>query len=631
MVEIAEKTSDKGSFKNRCLCFFDKHAYLFLSAFLILGLTVRILALLSFKNSLYADHLIYDESVYHALAQKIADGTHRTASVHDFAPLPAYMMALVYKLFSPNTLYIRILNIIFGVFTCYFVYLIGRELYDPDGRPSASQAVNGTPGSTHPACTAKVIGLFACLVAVLYKPFIFFSITLLKTSLSLFLFAASVYLFVAVLNERSAIKLFFLGVCMGLLVNVRSNCVVLVPLILVILLLNIYRKTTAKVFWTALTVYLAGLILSVAPFTLIKYRLSGELTLTPQGGFNLYLANNLQNPYPYYRPVPFATSRPSEQAVQFIIEASRRTGHKLSPGEASSYWTREVVKTALNQPGAFVKKLFYKSLALFNQFEAADNYHIGFMSNHVRFFKLPFISLWLILPFGMAGMILDITRSKKSLALFLIFFLYASTLVAFFTNIRIRLPLLIILIPFAVIGINRLSSRIRNSKFKWIAIYFAIVVFFFSLEFLPVPGTDDMTSYYNTHAGVLAGKGYKDQATKYREMSSRMNRPYSAFANLTLAGSYADSGDISRAFYYLNKIPDDSLAAAAKYEKIGDLMLQQGKKEAAAAGYETSLSINSGERGVRMKLFRIYWETDKAKASREYDIYQYISSFYGDL
>lgn len=599
-----KQVSIKLRFTDRLAYLSDRYSYLLLSAILFLALILRIIALLDLKGSIYFDFLLWDERIYHTLATKIANGTYQSSSVYGFSPL--YIMALVYKVFSPDILYIRILHIIFGVLTCYLVYLIGKEMAN---------------------CT---IGLFACLIASLYKPFIFYSIVPLKTSLSVFLFALSIYLFVTILNKPSMIKVFLLGIAGGLMLNVRANFAIIIPFILLIILLSLYMKGfTLKSHATTLILFIVGLSISISPFVIRNYRISGKFTLTTsQAGFNLYLGNNLQNPDPYYRPVPFASSSPFKQGVQFTIEASRKINKRLSPQDASSYWTHEVIKMALKQPAAFIWKIFQKTLVLFNQFEAGDHYHIGFISNFARFFKFPLFSLWLILPFGMAGMAVTILRSRKLLSLCAIFFLYTSTLIAFFTNTRYRLPLLIIVIPFAVMGTSHLLSFIKGRQFNKIVIYSAIAIAFLILEFLPVRGTDDMTAYFNTHAIILNSKGFKEEAIQYWERSSKMNKPFSSFANLSLAGRYYMEGDIQKAYSYLDKIPDHSFAAATKYELKGDMMKHQKQIKKAISAYERSLAINSGQKRLCLKLIKIYGNIDKERATQEKEKLKYISSFY---
>ncbi|NVL90015.1 MAG: tetratricopeptide repeat protein [Desulfobacterales bacterium] len=583
----------------------DRYSYLLLSAILFLALILRITALLDLSNSLYFDFLLWDERVYHTWAAKIANGTYQSSSVYEMAPFPAYLMAFIYKIFSPDILYIRILNIFFGVLTCYLVYLIGKEMAN------------------------RKIGLFACLVACLYKPFIFYSIVPLKTSLSVFLFALIIYLFVAILNKNSMVKVLLLGIAIGLANNVRPNCAVLIPVIPLLIIWSMYKgRYSLKVLTATLILYIAGLSIAMSPFMIRNYLVAGESAPTAsQSGFNLYIANNLQYAY----PLPFASTSPFEQGIHFTIEASRRVGKKLSPREASSYWTNEVIKTAIEKPGAFLWKICRKTIFLFQKYQLTDQYNISFVSDFVTFFKVPFLGFSFIIPFGMTGMVVSILVYRRFLALSTIFFFYALTLIIFFTLTRYRLPLLTILIPFSVIGLNNLLSYVKKKQIRKIAFYAAIVVTFIVIGFLPARRTDDMTAYYNTHAIVLNSKGIEGQAIRYWETSSQMNGRYSPFANLSLAGKYYAKGNIQKALHYLDKISDGSFAAAAKYEMIGDMMMRQRKTEKAITAYEKSLEINSGQRKTRAKLVKIYWNIDKQKAWEEYDKLEYISSFYDIL
>jgi 4-amino-4-deoxy-L-arabinose transferase-like glycosyltransferase len=609
------------------LSFVDGNVHFLLPAILFGALLVRILAFSNFSHSLYGDFLLWDERVYQSWAEHILDG--KPYVVHDFSPLPAYVMAAVYRLFSIDPDYVRMVNIILGIFTCLFIYCIGRDLAN------------------------RTIGLIACLIAALYKPFIFFSITILKESLGLFLFSATIYLFISLMkdidpppvtlenqevgqaiNNRSwmqyAGKILFLGITAGLLINVRQNCIVLLPVFPFFLLWMIYKKAFS-IPKTALTVtvFLLGLFLSLSPFLIRNYHATGEFRASPAGGFNLYLANNLKNPYPYYRPVSFATSVPSKQATQFIIEASRRVGKKLSPKEASSFWTREVIQIAREHPGPLAWKLWQKTLILFNQFEAEDNYDLGFTSQFVPFFRLPFFAFWFIFPLGMAWMILSIQKSEKTLGLSIVFLIYALTLIAFFSTMRIRVPLLVILIPYAAMGCDMFFKVLKKQLPMAAGYHYLIVIAILTvIEFLPVTGTGDMTAHYNTHAINLDSKGFKSEALKYWQESSAMKRPYSAYANLALAAKYYQRSDYNKGNSYLEQITDDSFAAAGKYDLLGDALGKQRKLDQAILAYEKSLQINSGQIQVRMKLIKLYEGRNLQKAQKEKAYLTYIQSFY---
>ena len=598
--------SDKGG---RRFYLSDNQCRFVLASILALALLLRIVALLDLRRSIYFDFLLWDERVYHTLASRIAEGTFKSSSVYEFSPLPAYLMAFFYKLFSPDILYIRILNIVFGTLTCYLLYHIGKGLVN------------------------RSTGLLACLIACLYEPFIFYSIVPLKTSLSLFLFALTIAFLLSTLNGNSLVKVALLGISAGLLMNVRPNAIAIIPFLpLFVLWYRWKSKSSPRLLTANLLMFAMGVSLALSPFIIRNYRVAGELVLaTTQTGQNLYYGNNPDSDVPYYRPAPFASSSPFEEGVQFSIEASRRQGKKLSHKEASSYWTGEVINMAVERPGAFFWKLIRKNLALFNRFESGDHYHIGFVSNFVRFFKFPFLSIWLLLPFGVAGMAIDGFESRKSRALITVFCLYGLTLVVFFVSTRLRLPLLIILIPFAIKGVRHLFLFIKERPSARTQFYMTLVIVFFVMEFLPVRGTGDMTPYYNTHALILDSKGLKEDAIQYWEKSSQMNRDFSVYANLSLAGKYFGKRNIDKAFSYLKKIPDRSFAAAHKYDLLGDIMMYEKRAGKAVEAYEKSLEINSGQKKVLLKLLLIYGKMDEQKAVRTHEQLKYVASFYNVL
>ncbi|PKN19323.1 MAG: hypothetical protein CVU71_07385 [Deltaproteobacteria bacterium HGW-Deltaproteobacteria-6] len=587
--------------------FIEQYAWLLLVLILLCALVLRIAALFDLSQTIYVDYMLWDERPYHDLAVQIANGTFASREVYAFAPLFAYLLAGIYGLFSPEIFYIRILNIIFGVLTCWVIYGIGARL------------------------GGKKIGLLACLLAALYKTFILYSIVPLKESLTVLLFALTALLLLASIeNKKALMSTGLLGLVSGLLFNVRPNAVILVPVLMLLIIWH-RRQNGDKVrtVSTHFVLYLLGLWIAIAPFVIRNYVVAGKFAFTTsQSGFNLYLGNNPANPDPYYRPVPFALPSPYEQGIHFTIEAGRRTGKILSATEASDYWTKETIRLALESPGAFAWKIVRKTFAVVNRFEACDHYDIDFISNFARYFKLPFFSFWFIFPLGMAAIVFRLFHDRKTRALGLVLAAYASTLIIFFTNARYRIPMLSILIPYAALACADLPGMLRQRRFRRAAIFSSAVFVLALVEFLPIRGTDDRTAYYNTHAVILNSKGLENEAILYWRQASEMNQSFSAFANLALAGKYAKRGLISEAYGYLDRIPDNSFAAAPKYNIMGDILMRQQKTGEAARAYERSLEINSGQRQALFKLIRIYQKTDPAKAAAWEARFKYVSSLY---
>lgn len=574
---------------------------------LLLAAALRLAALFSLRSTIYFDYLILDERLYHETAVKIANGTWKTSSVYEFAPLYAYVMAGVYKLFSPDVVYVRYLNLIFGVLTCLGIGLVGRQI---GGRRS---------------------GLAAMLVAALYKPLILYSVVPLKTALSAALFTWFIWSFLSGLNRSSGIRHWFsAGLAGGLMINVRPNFLVVLPVVVVFFLVVGFRDgLKPKRVLTSILLLLAGFGLCIFPFMLRNYRVAGEVALTAsQGGFNFYAGNNLENELPYYRPVRFASSSPFFQGPQFNIEASRRAGRVLSPRESSAFWTRETLAQAWDSPRAFATKIGLKILAFCNRFEAGDHYDIDFIGQFARFFRLPMFDFDVILALAMAGLVAGLAGNRKILAGGIVFTVYGLTLIAFFCNSRYRLPLVSILIPLAVYAAHEFVHSMRAKKRARAGGMVLVAGLAMCVSWLPVTGTDDMTGYYNIHGLILSRQGRIEEAVPFWQTASKMNRSYSACADLALAGVYYQRGDREKALIHLDKIPDHSFAAADKYAFLGDLAVKGNNFQKAAAHYGRSLQINAGRQDVRKKYIRVLETTDPRAAARQKTDWLKIQSFY---
>lgn len=569
---------------------------------LALAAGLRIAAFLDLKYSVYFDFMLWDERLYHEWARRIADGTFASGEVYEFAPLPAYFMALVYRLFGPEIVYIRYANIVFGVALCALVYLVGREL------------------------GGRRVGLAAMFLAAVYKPFVLYSVVPLKTALALVLFAAAVYTLLAAVNERGALFALFLGFFLQLATNVRPNAVVLVPVAAVVLATVRWHRRRAVTAVLLLALYAGGVALAQAPFTLRNYLAAGEAALTTsQAGFHLYLAHN----HSYPQGIPFVTTSPRERGVMFTIEASRRTGRTLTAQEASRYWRDQALTEMRHHPWAELRRAGRQLLLLFHWYEKADHYQMDFIERFVPFLRWPLVPFWVVMPLAMAGLVaVRRERSRAGFALAAVSVGYAVGLVVFFTNIRMRLPLLVVFIPLAALAVSRLADDLATGRRRRVWLPAAVAAAFLAVAWLPVRDTRDLTGAFNTHAIVLKSRGREAEALEWWERSSALDGRFSAFANLSLCQYQAHQGDFDQAHACLDRIRDDSFAAALKYEQRGDLLMAQRQVAAAVRAYERALALNPGLRGPRLKLARIFERIDPRRAGVEYAKLGWVDRFY---
>jgi 4-amino-4-deoxy-L-arabinose transferase-like glycosyltransferase len=582
---------------------------LLLGAVLLLALVLRLLALASLRGTIYFRYSLLDERIYHTWATALANGTWRSNAVYEFPPLPAYLMAAVYGLFSPDLVYIRYLNLILGVLTCFLVYKVGERLGDVR------------------------TGLLAALGMALCKPFILDSVVPLKTALFLALFALGLWLLVLLAQEAEEPRwgrALLLGITAALMLNVAGHALTLIPVFAAAVAFAGARSWRS---WrragAGLLAFGAGLLLIVAPVAVRNHRVGGEWVLsTSQGGFNLYLGNRLDNPEPYYVPVPFASASPFEQGIQFTLEASRRAGHRLTPAEASRYWRDEVVKLAVERPAGLARKLGLKGLALFSAYERGDHYGLDFLGRFARFFALPLPGWGVLFPLGIAGLATKRGRSRRALWLVAASCAYGFTLILFFTNTRYREPLILPLLLLAALGLQDLFRAVKEKRVREIAAWLGVALGVAVLGHLPFPGQGDQTAYANTHALILDSKGRTAEAVEYWQESSRQQGTFSPFADLSLAGKWLGRRDFDRGLPALDRIADSSFAAAFKHELLGDVRVLQGDQAGAAAAYERSIVINGGRVRPREKLVWLLGTLDPARVEKEKADLGFVRSFY---
>lgn len=586
-------------------------------AVLFLAFVLRLIALASLRGTIYFQYPLFDERIYHTWAAALANGTWHSGTVYEFPPLPAYLMAAVYKLFSPDLVYIRYLNIVLGVVTCWLVYRVGERLGD------------------------RTTGVLAALGLAVYRPFILESVVPLKTALFLALFASSLWLLVLLVTEPEAPgwgRALLLGITAALMLNVAGQALALLPVFAAAVVIaglagerNRQRVQRAGV---GLLAFGAGLLVVVAPVALRNHRVGGEWVLTTsQGGFNLYLGNRLSNPEPYYAPVAFASASPFEQGIQFTIEASRRVGRRLTPAEASRYWRNATLRLVVDRPDELAVKLGFKVMAVFNGYERGDHYGVDFLGRYARFFSFPLPGWALFFPLGITGLILTaligkVGRLRPVRWIALTSCAYAATLVVFFTNTRYRDPLAIPLILFAALGIQELLRAVREKKPWTITAYVGLAANAAILALIPIPGSGDQTAYMNTHAVILDSLGRTTEAIQYWQESAQKEATFSSFADLSLAGKSLAKRDFDSGLQALGRIPENSFSASFKHELLGDVLVLQGEPQKAVAEYDHSIEINGGRPRPREKLIWLLGTVDPGRVEKEKANLAFVRSFY---
>jgi tetratricopeptide (TPR) repeat protein len=603
--------------------------------FLLLGTGLRFITLEELSETIYYTSLLPDEQYYHDWALSLLKGEKAT-QLFEYAPLPAYVMAMVYKVFSVDINLIRVLNIVLNMSGCLLIYLITRRLCG---------------------------GWWALLsfgMAIFSRELIFYSVVPLKTSLAFFLFAFVVYLVLCICHKSSRKLLLILGIVLGLAMNVRPNILILLPVIFcVIFFLVPHSRKTVTLFSTPSRGYqteslltsrligggdrgsrmreklmysiffLFGFLLTALPPATHNYLMTKQFSLIPvQSGFLFYCANTINNPTSRYQPVSFASSHPKEQGIHFIIEASLREGRTLNAMEASRYWQRQVVEEAMGAPVQYLKKVWLKGLMLFNFAENGDHYDIGFMEKFVPILSYFQLQYWMFMVLGYAGIVVGCFRSKEIGILACLLGAYLVTLFLYSTGNRFTLPLLALLIPAGIWYSQFLITLLMEKKWRGLGLSSLVFVIFSFVGFLDLPYSKDLSNHYNSLAYFYNQKGDAERAVEYWQKSADSHQTYSDVALLFLTGHNYHLNGIAGALETLNRIPDTSFMAAAKYATLGDLHKHHGQFTQALGAYEKSLGINGAQRRVREEIINLMSKVKPERAEKERKQLQWVNSFY---
>ncbi len=577
--------------------------YIFVFAVLVLAFALRVMTLEALSNTPYYDFLLPDERYYHNWATDIVQGRYSIVPF-EYAPLPAYVMALVYAVLSIDIDHIRWLNIGLGSIGCLCVYLITREIMNRNW------------------------ALVSLALSAFSAELLLYAAVPLKTTLSFLLFALLAYFLLRSLRSLSPLWFLLCGMVLGLAMHVRPNVLILLPLLIPVALhYGAFTYSNLRILVIGL-IFLMGFCMTAAPIPLHGYNTTGKVSFLPvQSGFLFYCINTIHNPTPFYRPVPFASSHPDEQGDHFLIEASKREGKKLTAKQASRYWQRQVVEEAVADPGTMLKKGVQKFLVLFSFSENSDHYSIKVLGTIEPYFTFFLMKFWVFMLLGYTGLIVGYFRLRSNRSLTLLFLAYLFTLLVYSTGSRFFLPLLAVLIPASTWLIRHIVTSIGSRNYVAVIVVFGIGAALVFLGRLPLQGTGDVSKHYNNLAFIHKENNNLEAAQRLWRKSSESGQTYADIATLFLAGiDYTRFGP-QKALEHLEAIPDSSFMAAAKHSTLGDIHKHHRNYQEAIAHYSESLAISYAQVRAREELIGILLKTDPPKAQEELHDLKWVKSF----
>ncbi len=444
---------------------------------LITALIVRFTFLSQARQAPDFELLFSDQHSYDVWAQQIAAGDwlSRAQGVFYQSPLYPYFLAINYKLFGHNLMWVRALQIILSGVACVLLYDATRRLF------------------------GSIAGLIAGLLLALYPSAILFDTQVDKAALDTLLLSLLIWLLVRLQPRRTTAWL-RIGATLGVWALNRENAMLLIPVIGIWAWLA-FRELSRRDRAIRIVIFVIAAIgvLCISGFR--NLFVGGEFHFTTaQLGPNLWIGNGA-GADGAYRPVLATHADPFFERSDAALIAENAIGHKLSAGEVSSYFVRTTIHEIATAPTSWIRLMARKVLLVFNRAEIADSsdldYYVAW-SGVLRWLDAALNFPTLFALFALAIPLL--WRDRRRLALiYAMFVTFALSTAAFYIFGRYRYPLVLMMIPVAAGGVVKLFCSLRERQWPTIivAALCATVALTISLPAAILPVRIRGIDYYN--------------------------------------------------------------------------------------------------------------------------------------
>ncbi len=423
-----------------------------------IGFALRLVAVAQYQASHpNALSVVIDERSYDRWARAIAGGDWMGREVFFQEPLYPYALGSLYAIVGESLHAARIAHCCLWAATIVLVGLIARRLF------------------------GRAAGFVAAGLVALHGPGLIFPSLILKENLFLPVLAALALLIVrsrSLSGNRARIAWLAIGVLGGMGALLRGNVLVLLPVLAAWpLLRKRFQSERVGPAFAHAAAFVLGVACVLGPVAWRNAHVGGAFVLTTSGaGTNVYGGNNAENPYGRATEFSFVRGIPEFEAGDWKHEAERRAGRELLPNEVSSFWMGEALRSMREDPLLHARILWNKLRLSLGRYEVPDNHMIDWDARYVAIARLPWPDFGVTGALGLAGMlawtVLALARRRApagcaggATEVALLFALYLGTIVLTVTSDRARLPLLVLLAPFAaftcVQGVAWIRARQR--------------------------------------------------------------------------------------------------------------------------------------------------------------------------
>ena len=520
-----------------------------------LALALRLAYLIDLRHAPFFSAPQMDALYHDQWARRLAEGDWVGTGVFFRAPLYPYFLGVIYALFGPDYLLVRILQFVIGATTAALTaWIVDRRF-------------------------GRIAGVVAGLLVATHGPLVYYEGELLLVVLEAPLNLLALWSLDRAATSPSARKWAVAGISLGVAALVRPTILALLPVVGVY---TLFRRDRIPI--SALFAYAAATLLVLSPVFLRNAVVGHDLVpVASQGGLNYYLGNNpaadgMAAVAPEFRRTWTGGIEDADRLAELAV------GRPLKPSEVSSYWFQRALDWARRNPGDFLKLQLKKLAVFWDAFEIPNNDDYYYFSQLARVFRMPVLfDFGLLGPLAITGLVVGIARRKLPFAWVLVPIALWVVIAAFFVCGRFRASTIPLLAAWGGVGISELVLLARTRAWRPLALGGASLVLAALAVNLDLAKLRARHSTAESHLrlGIFyASRGNDREALEHYEAAVR-DEPLFADGWNNLGVLYAQKqqfGDARAAF-------ERALAARADHPKalgnLAALAFQEGNRAEA--------------------------------------------------
>ena len=407
------------------------------------ALGLRCLYVYQSDASPFFDFPQVDAKTYTQAATRMAVDGHWLGDPTPFwqPPLYSYFLGLVFALLGPDYYIPRLVQAVLGAVNCVLIYFLGRRIF------------------------SGAVGLAAAGLAAMYGPLLFFDAEFLPPVLAVLLdLLVLLSLPWAISGRRRLVS----GLLFGLAALCVANILFFLPFALWWLLWQDGDLPRRQRLLRILPLLL-GVLLVIAPVSLRNYWVGGDWVLiSSNAGINFFIGNNAE-----YRKT--VSIQPGPEWRKLVARPGSEAGID-HPSQKSRFFFAQAWDFIRTHPLDYGRLLLHKTYFFWHGHEIGRNQDLYYARNFTSLLSLLLWKFSIAFPFGVLAPLAlvgvgllwreGLRRNPDSALLLLFLFSYTFSVVLFFATARYRLPVVPVLLLFAVYGAKQCYGLAQGRQIR---------------------------------------------------------------------------------------------------------------------------------------------------------------------